>query len=115
MGLGSTAKKLQTVAEVAEKLYTKVNELREEVDAMRETVTTTEERVERLEKEAAAQRALLEALAHQEGIDIEEPLGDSGPGIGGGTETETDHSAPEQAESPALTNQSGEDTEPSAE
>jgi len=50
MGLGSTAKKLQTVADIAEKLYAKVNEIRERVEAMQGAVQSTEERVETRER-----------------------------------------------------------------
>ena len=76
MGLGSTAKKLQTVAETAEKLYAKLNELREQIQDMRDTLETTNERVEQLETENAHQRALIEALAREEGIDVDEVLAD---------------------------------------
>ncbi|QLG27169.1 hypothetical protein HUG10_06275 [Halorarum halophilum] len=71
MGFGSTAKKIQTVADTAEQLYAKVNEVRQQVEEMRETVTNTEERVERLEGELAEQRALVAALAEEQGIDPE--------------------------------------------
>jgi len=77
MGLGSTAKKLQALADTAEKLYQRVAELREEVDATRETVTDTNERVRRLETEFAEQRALLDAVAGELDIDIEEVSADA--------------------------------------
>lgn len=70
MGFGSTAKKIQTVADIAEKLYAKVNEIRERVVSMQEAVAGTERRVERLEREVAEQRAILEALADAEGVDV---------------------------------------------
>ncbi len=76
MGLGSTAKKIQTVADTAEKLYVKLNELREQINDMRTTLETTNQRVERLETENAHQRALIEALAREEGIDVDEVLAD---------------------------------------
>jgi archaellum component FlaC len=76
MGLGSTAKKIQKVADTAEKLYAKLNELREQVIAIRDTLETTNERVERLETESAKQRALVEALAEERGIDVESALDD---------------------------------------
>jgi len=76
MGLGSTARKIQTVADIAEKLYTKVNEIRERVVSMQEAVGTTEERVERLEREVAEQRAIVEALATAEGVDVAAALED---------------------------------------
>ncbi|WP_227354382.1 DUF5798 family protein [Haladaptatus salinisoli] len=74
MGLGSTAKKIQKVADTAEKLYAKLNELREQVLAIRDSLEATNERVERLEAENAKQRALVEALAEERGIDVESVL-----------------------------------------
>lgn len=76
MGLGSTAKKLQTVADTAEKLYAKLNELRDQVHDMRDTLETTNQRVERLEADNAHQRALIEALAREQGIDVDDVLAD---------------------------------------
>ncbi|AUV81682.1 hypothetical protein C2R22_08455 [Salinigranum rubrum] len=71
MGIGGTAKKLQKVAEMGEELYKRINDLRAQVAEMRETVTATHNRVDRLEKEAAEQRAILQALAEREGIDVD--------------------------------------------
>jgi uncharacterized coiled-coil DUF342 family protein len=72
MGLGGTAKKIQKLADTAEKLYSKLNELREQVAEMREQLDATSERVETLERQAAEQHALLEALSEEQGIDPEE-------------------------------------------
>jgi len=72
MGFGSTAKKVQKLADTAEKLYSKLNELREQVAEMRESVDATTERVETLEREMAEQRALLDAIAEQQGVDVDE-------------------------------------------
>ncbi|SFR42030.1 DUF5798 family protein [Halogeometricum limi] len=71
MGIGGTAKKLQKVAEMAEDVYARLNELRDQLAEMRETTQATKARVDRLEVENAEQRALLEALAEEEGIDVE--------------------------------------------
>jgi len=71
MGFGSTAKKLQKVTEMADKLYERFERLREQVNDLTETVEDTHGRVEALETEVAEQRALLEALAEQEGVDVE--------------------------------------------
>ncbi|MFC7096529.1 DUF5798 family protein [Halobaculum marinum] len=76
MGLGSTAKKLQTVADMAEKLYAKVNEIREQVESMQDSVETTEARVGALERETARQRAVIEALAEQQGVDVDAVVDD---------------------------------------
>lgn len=69
MGLGSTAKKIQKVAEIADELYTKVNELKTQLEALRDTVEETNDRVDGMDRELAEQRALIEALAEQRDID----------------------------------------------
>jgi hypothetical protein len=71
MGLGSTAKKLQQVADMAEDVYRKLNDLREQVVETKQTVNETERRVDSLASEAAEQRALLEAIAEEQGIDLD--------------------------------------------
>lgn len=76
MGLGSTAKKIQKVADTAEKLYAKLNELREQVLAIRDSLEATDGRVQQLEIENAEQKALIEALAREQGIDVESVLDD---------------------------------------
>ncbi|WP_049970895.1 DUF5798 family protein [Haladaptatus cibarius] len=76
MGFGSTAKKIQKVADTAEKLYAKLNELREQVLAIRDSLEDTDERVQKLEVENAEQKALIEALAREQGIDVESVLDD---------------------------------------
>lgn len=70
MGLGSTAKKLQTVVEMADELYAKLGELREQIAEMRSAIETTNDRVEHMEAELADQRALLEAMAEHQGVEI---------------------------------------------
>ncbi|WP_336022911.1 DUF5798 family protein [Halobellus salinisoli] len=77
MGLGSTAKKLQKVTDMAEDVYTRLNDLRDQVVQMRETTQETSDRVERLERESAEMRAVLEALAEQEDIDVESVTADA--------------------------------------
>jgi septal ring factor EnvC (AmiA/AmiB activator) len=71
MGLGGTAKKLQKVTDMAEDVYARLNDLREQIVEMRETTKETSDRVDRLERETAEVRALVEALAEQEGVDVE--------------------------------------------
>ncbi|KAB1188515.1 MULTISPECIES: DUF5798 family protein [Haloferax] len=71
MGIGGTAKKLQKVAEMAEDVYKKLNELREQIVEVRETVGETKQRVDRLEAENAEQRAILEAIAKEQDIDTD--------------------------------------------
>jgi predicted transcriptional regulator len=74
MGLGGTAKKLQKVMDSAEKLYAKMNEIIGELKALQQEVEDTSEQVDHLERDLAEQRALVEALAEQDGIDVEEVL-----------------------------------------
>ena len=71
MGLGGTAKKLQKVTDMAEDVYARLNDLREQIVEIRETTKETSDRVDRLERETAEVRALVEALAEQEGVDVE--------------------------------------------
>jgi archaellum component FlaC len=71
MGLGSTAKKIQMVADTAEKMYTRLNELREQLDTTQSTVQDTGDRVQQLESEIVEQRAILEAVATELNIDLD--------------------------------------------
>ena len=71
MGFGDTAKKIQTLADRAERTYRKISELRDEVDETQETVIDTSERVKTLENEMAEQRAVLDAVAEEVGVDLE--------------------------------------------
>jgi len=71
MGLGSTTKKLQKVADMADDLYTKLNEQKEQLQELRNTVEETSDRVEDIDREQAEQRALLEAIAEEQGLDTD--------------------------------------------
>ncbi len=71
MGLGSTAKKLQQTVDIAEDLYGKVNDLRDRIGGLEETVADTNENVAALDAELAEQRALVEALADEQGVDVD--------------------------------------------
>ena len=71
MGFGDTAKKIQTLADRAERTYQKINELRDEVEQTQTTVLDTSERVQHLENEMAEQRAVLDAVAREVGVDLE--------------------------------------------
>jgi DNA anti-recombination protein RmuC len=74
MGLGSTAKKLQKVADIADDLYTKVTELKTQLQSLQGTVDETNDGVADIERELIEQRALLAAIAEQQGIDTEQVL-----------------------------------------
>lgn len=74
MGLGSTTKKIQTIADKAEQVYAQVDEVRKQLEDLRGKVDTTHETVETLEVRHEQNRALLEALAEEQGIDVEAVL-----------------------------------------
>ncbi|WP_264555452.1 DUF5798 family protein [Halocatena marina] len=74
MGLGGTAKKLQKVANMAEDLYARLNDLREQLMGLRETVERTNTEVDQLRYEHEVTRALLERVAEQQGIDVDEVI-----------------------------------------
>lgn len=76
MGLGGTAKKLQKVASLAEDSYQKMNELREQLAQLRNEVQSTSEQVDGIERDLAEQRALLEALAEHQDLDVESIVAD---------------------------------------
>ena len=76
MGLGGTAKKLQKVASMAEDLYAKMNDVVSQVQALQADLEATSQQVDDLETELTEQRALLEALADQQDLDVEAVLAD---------------------------------------
>jgi len=71
MGLGSTTKKIQMLADTAKKMFHRLNEVREQVDTTQETVQDTGDRVQTLETEIVEQRAILEAIATELDIDLD--------------------------------------------
>ena len=74
MGLGSTTKKIQLLAERAEQLYAQLNEVREQIAELRQTVDRTGRQVDAIEREQETQRVLLEAIADEQGIDVDSVL-----------------------------------------
>lgn len=77
MGLGGTAKKLQKVMDAAEQLYSKMNEIIGELKDLQGEVENTSEQVDRIERDLAQQRAVLEAIADQQGIDVAQVIDDA--------------------------------------
>lgn len=77
MGLGNTAKKLQRVADMAETLYQKVDELRSQVNDVKAHVESTSRKVDRIERDLDDQRAVLEALAREQDIDVDSLLAEA--------------------------------------
>lgn len=87
MGLGGTAKKLQKVMDAAEQLYSKMNEIIGELKNLQAEVENTSEQVDRIERDIARQRAVLEALADERGIDVAQVIEDADlPEAGEGSE-----------------------------
>lgn len=77
MGLGSTTKKIQSIADTAEQMYQRLNDLRVQVESTQETVQTTGEKVQTLESEIIEQRAILTAIAEEMDIDLDRVQADA--------------------------------------
>lgn len=69
MVLTDTAKRVQKIVEVAEELYERVVELRKHVIEIRKKLNTTADTVDGLDRDVAENRALIEALAVEQGLD----------------------------------------------
>lgn len=69
--LGNAGKKLQKMVDLAEELYERMNQLREQLRDLQGTVEETNERVAAIETEQTAQRELLEAIADARDIDVD--------------------------------------------
>lgn len=69
MGLGSTAKKIQAVADRAEDLVNQVGDLRERMLSLEQTVEENNESIQELSREIDEQRVLLEAIAEDQGVE----------------------------------------------
>jgi DNA anti-recombination protein RmuC len=74
MDITGTKKKIQRASKIAEKSYKKMNELLERMQRMEQDLETTSQQVDQMEYEMAEQRALLEAIATQHGLDVEQVL-----------------------------------------
>lgn len=74
MDIAGTKKKLQRMIKVAEESYKKINQVIEEVDQLQSDLETTSNQVDTIERDLIDQRALLEALAAEQGLDVEEIL-----------------------------------------
>jgi len=77
MGLGSTAKKVQKLADLAEKMYKRINHMVEQLQELRETVDETGRRVEAIEQELEQHRVLLDAIAEEHDIDVDSAVADA--------------------------------------
>ncbi|ELZ25287.1 DUF5798 family protein [Natrinema limicola] len=77
MGLGSTAKKIQSLSDRAEAMYKQVQKLQQRITGLEEKAEETHETVTRMDHQLTEQRALLLALAEEQGIDGEEILAEA--------------------------------------
>lgn len=72
MPFSGATKKLQQVVDMADDLYGKIAEVREQVASVRESVERTDDRVGRIERRLDLQTAIIEAIADDQGIDVDE-------------------------------------------
>ena len=91
MGLGGTAKKLQKVTNAAEELYTKMNEVIGQLKDLQREVERTSEQVDHIEYDVAEQRAILEAIADAQDVDVEAVLDAADLPAEPGTESAADN------------------------
>ena len=77
VGLGNTKQKIQTMIDQVEKAYAKMNEVRDDVEKLRQRVEHTSDQVDTVSHELAEQRAVVEALAEKEGIDVDQVIADA--------------------------------------
>lgn len=77
MGLGSTAKKIQGLSDKAEQMYKQVQELQQRIINLEEEVDDTHDTVKRLDHQMTEQRALLTAMAEEQGLDAEAILAEA--------------------------------------
>ena len=89
MDIAGTKKKVQRLSKIVEKSYKKINELMERMQTVEEDLDTTSEKVDHIEYDLAQQRALVEAIATDRGIDIDEVLNETDLPPEPGTETDS--------------------------
>lgn len=96
MGLGSTTKKIQLLAERAEQLYAQVGELRDQLTELRSKLDDTHDTVTALERQQREQDILLRAMAEDAGIDVEAVLTEAAIDDVEPTDTEDDAETTEE-------------------
>ncbi|NUB91256.1 hypothetical protein HTZ84_12065 [Haloterrigena sp. SYSU A558-1] len=77
MGLGSTAKKIQSLSDRAEAMYKQVQQLQKRIISLEEEMDDTHDTVNRMDHQLTEQRALLLAIAEEHDIDGEQILADA--------------------------------------
>jgi uncharacterized coiled-coil DUF342 family protein len=76
MDITGTKNKIQRAIKVAEETYKKINEVIEKIEELQRDLKTTSNQVDHIEVELAEQRALIEALAEKQDLDVEAILED---------------------------------------
>ncbi|WP_436902563.1 DUF5798 family protein [Halovenus halobia] len=76
MDIAGTKQKIQRVVKVGEETYKKINQVIEQVEQLQEDLQKTSQQVDHIEREQAEQRALLKALAEEQGLDVDAILDD---------------------------------------
>lgn len=80
MNLSNAVERIKKLGDVVEKLVEQSNEMRERVINVEKNVDDTKQRVATLEARVERQATLIEALAREEGIDVEAAYDDAGLG-----------------------------------
>ena len=77
MDITATKKRIQRLIKVAEESYKKISKLMEQMEQLQTDMETTSGQVDQMERELAEQRVLLEAVAKQQGVDVETLLAEA--------------------------------------
>lgn len=75
--LGNAGKKLQKMVDLAEELYERMNQLREQLRELQTTLEETNTTVQEIKTEQTEQRALIEAIAVEQDVDVDAVLDDT--------------------------------------
>lgn len=99
MGLGSTAKTVSRIADLAETLYEQLNAVKGQLETVKTQLESTNDRVEAVDRRSRYNEALLEAIAAEQGVDVEAVRDE----VDEAAATGTDESNDEPAEAPDST------------
>ncbi|MBO4248443.1 hypothetical protein IL252_11520 [Halomicrobium sp. IBSBa] len=111
MGLGSTAKKVQKLADLAEKMYKRINHMVEQLQDLRGTVDETGARVEEIERELEQHRTLLEAIAEEHDIDVDSAVTDAVIQDAEGADPSGDATSPDDPDTAGAPSETTEDAD----
>lgn len=112
MDIAGTKRRVQRLVKVAEESYKKISQLVEKMEQLQADLETTSTQVNHIEYELAEQRVMLEALAEEEGIDVETLLAEADLPPEPGTAVEDDQQDSEADESMQATSRPSAGTSP---